>query len=225
MKFKILFLLLLPFNLLLSEMPAYSAKYYFESDEISITGIREYKKGTNGDEIKFEASNLFASLFFSSKFKINKNIVVPSTYDIKIRPKFLNRDQSIKFNYKNNIINSMGINTWEASLSEVNVFDPLNVQIMIRNSVKEGLKKFNLNIVDMENGGYKTYSFILVNNEECVFKDKKYNCYVVERIRENSERKVVYYLADGLEFMFLKIIDSSPEKINTLELKEILSFG
>ena len=119
----------------------------------------------------------------------------------------------------------MGINTWEASLSEVNVFDPLNVQIMIRNSVKEGLKKFNLNIVDMENGGYKTYSFILVNNEECVFKDKKYNCYVVERIRENSERKVVYYLADGLEFMFLKIIDSSPEKINTLELKEILSFG
>ena len=100
MKFKKLFLLLLPFNFLLSEIPAYSAKYNFESDEISITGIREYKKGNNGDEIKFEASNLFASLSFSSKFKINKDVVVPNTYDIKIKPKFLNRDQSIKFNYE-----------------------------------------------------------------------------------------------------------------------------
>ena len=225
MKFKKLFLLLLPFNFLLSEIPAYSAKYNFESDEISITGIREYKKTSNGDEIKFEASNLFASLFFSSKFKINKNVVVPNTYDIKIRPKFLNRDQSIKFNYEDNIINSIGINIWETSLSENNIFDPLNVQIMIRNSVKNGLKEFNLNIIDMENGGFKTYSFRLVNNEECEFNNKKYNCYVIERTQENSKRKVVYYLAEGLEFMFLKIIDSSPERINKLELREILSFG
>jgi hypothetical protein len=225
MKFKKLFLLLLPFNFLLSEIPAYSAKYNFESDEISITGIREYKKSSNGNEIKFEASNLFASLFFSSKFKINENVVVPNTYDIKIRPKFLNRDQSIKFNYEDNIINSIGINIWETSLSENNIFDPLNVQIMIRNSVKNGLKEFNLNIIDMENGGFKTYSFRLVNNEECEFNNKKYNCYVIERTHENSKRKVVYYLAEGLEFMFLKIIDSSPERINKLELREILSFG
>ena len=225
MKFKKIHLLLLPFNFLLSEIPAYSAKYNFESDEISITGIREYKKTSNGDEIKFEASNLFASLFFSSKFKINKNVVVPNTYDIKIRPKFLNRDQSIKFNYEDNIINSIGINIWETSLSENNIFDPLNVQIMIRNSVKNGLKEFNLNIIDMENGGFKTYSFRLVNNEECEFNNKKYNCYVIERTQENSKRKVVYYLAEGLEFMFLKIIDSSPERINKLELREILSFG
>ena len=225
MKFKKLFLLLLPFNFLLSEIPAYSAKYNFESDEISITGIREYKKSSNGDEIKFEASNLFASLFFSSKFKINKDVVVPNTYDIKIKPKFLNRDQSIKFNYEDNIINSIGMNIWETSLNENNIFDPLNVQIMIRNSVKNGLKEFNLNIIDMENGGFKTYSFRLVNNEECEFNNKKYNCYVIERTQENSKRKVVYYLAEGLEFMFLKIIDSSPERINKLELREILSFG
>ena len=48
MKFKKLFLLLLPLNLLSSEIPAYSAKYNFESDEITITGIREYKKGEEG---------------------------------------------------------------------------------------------------------------------------------------------------------------------------------
>ena len=47
-----------------SEIPAYSAKYNFESEEISISGVREFYKTENGHEMKFKASNLFASLFF-----------------------------------------------------------------------------------------------------------------------------------------------------------------
>ena len=53
MKFKRLFLLVLPINYLLAEIPPYSAKYNFESDEISITGIREFKKD-DFDEIRFK---------------------------------------------------------------------------------------------------------------------------------------------------------------------------
>jgi len=133
----------LPINYLLAEIPPYSAKYNFESDEISITGIREFKKD-DVDEIRFKASNLLASLYFSSKFKISQNKLIPSTYDIKIRPKFLNRDQSIKFNYQNSEINSTGINDWSSSLDSNNtLYDPLNVQIMIRTFVKQGLKNFD----------------------------------------------------------------------------------
>ena len=54
------------------ELSEYEAKYKFDSKEISITGIREFKKTQNGYEIRFDASNLLASLFFSSKFSINK---------------------------------------------------------------------------------------------------------------------------------------------------------
>ncbi len=225
MKFKRLFLLVLPINYLLAEIPPYSAKYNFESDEISITGIREFKKD-DFDEIRFKASNLLASLYFSSKFKISQNKLTPSTYDIKIRPKFLNRDQSIKFNYQNNEINSTGVNDWSSSLDSNNtLYDPLNVQIMIRTFVKQGLKNFDLKIIDMEKGGYKTYTYSFVNNEECYFDNQKYNCHVYERTQENSKRKVTYYLVKEFEFMFLKIIDMSPERVNKLELKEILSFG
>ena len=46
-----------------SEIPPYSAKYNFESEEISISGIREFYKTENGHEMRFKASNLFASLF------------------------------------------------------------------------------------------------------------------------------------------------------------------
>ena len=62
------------------------------------------------------------------------------------------------------------------------------------------------------------YWFLLVNNEQ-------YNCLVLERYRNESNRTVKYYLAEELDFMFVKIIDKNPDRTNTLELLEILSFG
>ena len=51
-----------------NELPEYEAKYKFDSKEISITGIREFKQINNEYEMQFKASNLFASMFFLSKF-------------------------------------------------------------------------------------------------------------------------------------------------------------
>ena len=223
---RLYFLLLSSIGFLSAEIPAYSAKYNFESEEISITGTRTFKKINNGYEIRFEASNLLASMYFSSLFKITNKQVIADTYDIKIKPKFLNRNQSVKFNYDVNIIKSSGVNVWQSDIDKENsVFDPLNVQIMIRTFVRDGIQNFDLNIIDMENGGSKKYSFIVNGEEECLFDNKKLNCIIVERSRIGSERTVKYYLAKELEYMFTKIIDSSPERTNKLELKKILSLG
>tara|TARA_Y100000991_G_C21798262_1_gene274296 strand:- start:140 stop:490 length:351 start_codon:yes stop_codon:yes gene_type:complete len=105
------------------------------------------------------------------------------------------------------------------------LLDPLNVQIMIRTLIKKGLNKFDLDIIDMEKGGSKKYSYKITKNEKCVVGETEYNCVILERYRENSDRIVKYYLAKELDYMFVKIIDTSPDKINKLELKEILSFG
>ena len=48
---------------------------------------------------------------------------------------------------------------------------------------------------------------------------------MLDRIKVGSSRKTTYYLAEELDFMFIKITDVSDEWVNTLELKEILSFG
>ena len=165
-------------------------------------------------------------MYFSSLFKITNKQVIANTYDIKIKPKFLNRNQSVKFNYDVNIIKSSGVNVWQSNINkENNVFDPLNVQIMIRTFVRDGIQNFDLNIIDMEEGGSKKYNFIVKGEEECLFDNKKLNCIIVERSRIGSERTVKYYLAKELEYMFTKIIDSSPERTNKLELKKILSLG
>ena len=218
-------IILLSSNAVAAEVPPYSAKYNFESEEISISGVREFYITEDGYEMKFKASNLFASLFFLSRFKLKSDNVISDSYEIKIRPKFLDRDQSLRFDYENMEIRSKGINEWASSINENLIYDPLNVQIMIRTYVKQGLENFNINIIDMENGDYRLYEFNIIGNEDCIFNNEKLQCIILERSRLNSKRKVTYYLAEELEHMFIKIVDVSPERTNTLKLLEVLSLG
>ena len=87
--------LLISFNVLATEITEYKAKYQFDSEEISITGVRDFSKIDKGYELKFKASNLVASMYFSSLFDIDENGIKSSKYEIKIRPKFLKRNQNL----------------------------------------------------------------------------------------------------------------------------------
>ena len=226
MKLNLIILFVTVFGVNAFELPYYEAKYKFESDEINITGIRKFDKNSEGYEIEFQASNLFAGMNFSSLFDFENYKVIPKSYDVKIKPKFLDRDQFIKFDYMNNQIVSTGSNKWSEIINKnLLIMDPLNVQIMIRTLVKENKTEFSLNIVDMQKGGFKEYDFEVMGNEMCVFNNEEINCVVLQRSREGSNRKVTYYLMEKYEYMFLKIVDINPERKNTLSLVEILSFG
>ena len=226
MKLNLIILFVTVFGVNAFELPYYEAKYKFESDEINITGIRKFNKNSEGYEIEFQASNLFAGMNFSSLFDFDNYKVIPRSYDVKIKPKFLDRDQFIKFDYKNNQIVSTGSNKWSEIINkDLLIMDPLNVQIMIRTLVKDNKTEFSLNIVDMQKGGFKEYDFEVMGNEMCVFNNEEINCVVLQRSREGSNRKVTYYLMEKYEYMFLKIVDINPERKNTLSLVEILSFG
>lgn len=226
MKLNLIILFVTVFGVNAFELPYYEAKYKFESDEINITGIRKFNKNSEGYEIEFQASNLFAGMNFSSLFDFENYKVIPKSYDVKIKPKFLDRDQFIKFDYMNNQIVSTGSNKWSEIINKnLLIMDPLNVQIMIRTLVKENKTEFSLNIVDMQKGGFKEYDFEVMGNEMCVFNNEEINCVVLQRSREGSNRKVTYYLMEKYEYMFLKIVDINPERKNTLSLVEILSFG
>ena len=64
---------------------------------------------------------------FKSNFIIENSKLLSKNYNVKIRPKSVNRDQNIKFDYENLIIASSGINTWESPLEKITFpADPLN---------------------------------------------------------------------------------------------------
>ena len=51
--YKILLIFFISFSVFSEDVTLYKAKYQFDSEEISITGIREFKKTDDGYELKF----------------------------------------------------------------------------------------------------------------------------------------------------------------------------
>ena len=228
MIFRTLLLIIFTINLSSSVIPEYKAKYKFERDDFSITGIRELKKSNNDDFIfKFNANTLLiVSMNFESIFEIKDSKIISKNYEVKIRPKSVDRDQRISYDYDNFKINSSGRNSWVASLDQTAFLtDPLNAQIQIRLNLISGMKKFYINVIEMETGESQENLYELDGEDVCILQEKKYDCVILKRYRDSDDRVTTYYLIPELAYMFYKVIDESPEEYQKLELKELLSFG
>ena len=228
MIFKKLLLIIFTINLSSSAIPEYKAKYEFERDDFSITGIRELKKSNNDDFIlKFNANTLLiVSMNFKSIFEIKDSKIISKNYDVKIRPKSVDRDQKIFYDYENLKINSSGRDSWVAPLDKTSFLtDPLNAQIQIRLNLINGMKKFYVNLIEMETGEIQENLYELDGEEICTLQGKDYDCVILKRYRESDDRITTYYLIPELAYMFYRVIDESPKEYQKLELKELLSFG
>ena len=226
MNYKILLTLDLSFQINGVELPAYEARYSYESEEINIEGIRKLSKDPNSFNLSFKAKNLLASMGFESIFLIENSQIISKNYVIKVKPKFVNRDQEITFNYVDKIISSFGRDAWEKPLDQAKKSaDPMNAQIQIRLNLLMGMQEFTIKLLEIKNGGIEDNFYKVIKNEPCSLGENSYECVILKRFREKENRETLYYLIPDLDYMFLKIIDSGPERNQKLELLEILSLG
>ena len=227
MKFNLILLLLIAFNNIKADsINEYSAKYFYKSDEISIKGIRKLEIRDGKYSLNFKAKNLLASMRVGSEFNINEGVLKTNSYSIRVKPRFVNRDQHIKFDYIANIIESTGREEWEEDLdTNGEILDPLNAQIKIRINLISGLEKFSINLLEIESGKVEENFYEVVGKEVFTFNEIDYECIKLKRIRETDDRETIYYIAPDLNFMFLKIVDTGKDRNQTLELIEILSLG
>ena len=161
-----------------------------------------------------------------SEFNINEGVLKTNSYSIRVKPRFVNRDQDIKFDYIANIIESTGREEWEEDLdTNGEILDPLNAQIKIRINLISGLEKFSINLLEIESGKVEENFYEVVGKEVFTFNEIDYECIKLKRIRETDDRETIYYIAPDLNFMFLKIVDTGQDRNQTLEIIEILSLG
>tara|TARA_X000001036_G_C20662598_1_gene799520 strand:+ start:1104 stop:1784 length:681 start_codon:yes stop_codon:yes gene_type:complete len=226
MNYKILLIFTISLQINAIELPAYEARYSYESDEINIEGIRKFSKNSNDYSIGFNAKNILASMSFESNFSIEASQIFSKDYIIKVKPKFINRDQKIVFNYQDGIIRSSGRDAWEQPLDKmIKSADPLNAQIQIRLNLSQGFEEFSIKLLEIKNGGIEDNFYKIIRSESCSLGNSSYECIVLKRFREKENRETLYYLVPDLDYMFLKIIDNGPERNQKLELLEILSLG
>ena len=151
MNYKILLTLALSFQINGIELPAYEARYSYESEEINIEGIRKLSKDPNSFNLSFKAKNLLASMGFESIFLIENSQIISKNYVIKVKPKFVNRDQEITFNYVDKIISSYGRDAWEKPLDQAKKSaDPMNAQIQIRLNLLMGMQEFTIKLLEIK---------------------------------------------------------------------------
>ena len=228
MKFKLLLTTIFALNLSSSVIPGYKAKYLFERDDFSVTGIRELTILDNNEyNFTFKARTfLVVSMNFQSNFFIENSKLLSKNYDVKIRPKSINRDQNIKFDSEDLTITSSGVNTWKAPLDKTTFpADPLNAQIQIRLNLLNGMEEFSINLIEIKTGEIKENFYSLVGKETCSLNNKEYSCVLLKRSRESEKRITTYYLIPELDYMFYKVIDESPDEYQKLQLIDLLSFG
>ena len=211
-----------------AEVKNYSADYEFISEEITITGTRALDINEGLGSLSFKAKNLLASMFFESKFRVIDGKVISDSYKVRIKPKFVNRDQKLVFNHENNTISSDGRDNWMVEVDKnIQILDPLNSQIQLKLNIANNINNFSLNLIDLENGELESYQYIVDGVKTIEFKDELYDCMVVKRIKldSDSDKVTLYFVSKDLGYMFIQVQESSEKREQELQLIELLSLG
>jgi len=227
MIFKLIPVLLLSLTIN-AEVKNYSAEYEFISEEITIAGTRALDINEGLGSLSFKAKNLLASMFFESKFRVIDGKVISDSYKVRIKPKFVNRDQELVFNHENNTISSNGRDNWIVEVDKnIQILDPLNSQIQLKLNIANNVNNFSLNLIDLENGALESYQYIVDGVKTIEFKDELYDCMVVKRIKldSDSDKVTLYFVSKDLGYMFIQVQESSEKREQELQLIELLSLG
>ena len=211
-----------------AEVKNYSAEYEFISEEITIAGTRALDINEGLGSLSFKAKNILASMFFESKFKVIDGKVISDSYKVRIKPKFVNRDQKLVFNHENNTISSDGRDSWMVEVDKnIQILDPLNSQIQLKLNIANNIDNFSLNLIDLENGELESYQYIVDGVKTIEFKDELYDCMVVKRIKldSDSDKVTLYFVSKDLGYMFIQVQESSEKREQELQLIELLSLG
>ena len=227
MIYKLIPVLLLSFTIN-AEVKNYSAEYEFISEEITIAGTRALDINEGLGSLSFKAKNLLASMFFESKFRVIDGKVISDSYKVRIKPKFVNRDQELVFNHENNTISSNGRDNWIVEVDKnIQILDPLNSQIQLKLNIANNVNNFSLNLIDLENGALESYQYIVDGVKTIEFKDELYDCMVVKRIKldSDSDKVTLYFVSKDLGYMFIQVQESSEKREQELQLIELLSLG
>ena len=211
-----------------AEVKNYSAEYEFISEEITIAGTRALDINEGLGSLSFKAKNLLASMFFESKFRVIDGKVISDSYKVRIKPKFVNRDQELVFNHENNTISSNGRDNWIVEVDKnIQILDPLNSQIQLKLNIANNVNNFSLNLIELENGALESYQYIVDGVKTIEFKDELYDCMVVKRIKldSDSDKVTLYFVSKDLGYMFIQVQESSEKREQELQLIELLSLG
>lgn len=226
----LVFLFLSTFVLGIDDSYVYEYEIRFQNKigPFSIDGLKTFSKKEKGFVVRFSGENrlLNAEIIQESNFSLTNSKVFPKYYIQQVKMPIKGRqDQNITFDYLNMKIVSTGDINWVIDFAVGDrPMDPISSGFQIRQNLKMGIEEFEINLIKLDEGTFYRNSFKVIEEEVLTVKDTKYPCKVLERTDEKG-RKSLYYVAETLDFILIKVKDDRRERKITIEAEKILSFG
>lgn len=206
----------------------YEIRFKNKIGPLSIDGLKTFSKKEEGFEVTFTGKNriLNAEIMQESEFNLTNSKVFPKYYAQYIKlPIKGQQNQNISFDYKNRKIASSGDINWVISfLTDDIPMDPISSGFQIRQNLRMGIEEFEINLIKLDEGTFYNNSFKVIGSEILKIKDVNYPCKVLERTDEKGG-KSIYYVAETLDFILIKVSDERKERKILIEAEKILSFG
>ena len=206
----------------------YEIRFKNKIGPFSLDGLKTFSKKEKGFSVTFKGENklLNAEILQESQFSLTNLKVFPKQYSQEIKLPIKGKQyQNINYDYKDMKIISSGDVNWVIDFSGKKIpLDPISSGFQIRQNLKMGIEEFELSLIKLDEGTFKENKFKVIGKEILSIKDIKYPCKVVERTDEKGG-KSLYYIAETLDFILIKVSDERKERKISIEAEKILSFG
>ena len=217
-----------PVSLDCSDIFEYEIRFKNKVGPFSFDGLKSFSKKDKDFQVIFigEHKILNAEIKQESKFSFSNSKVFPREYSQFVRiPIKGEQIQNIAFDYKNLKIISSGDVNWVINFSDdERPMDPISSGFQIRQNLKKGIDDFEISLIKLDEGTFYKNSFKVVGSTILEIKDTKYPCKVVERT-DRKGGKSLYYVAETLDYILIKVKDDRKERKISIEAEKILSFG
>ena len=211
-----------------SNIYEYDIRFKNKIGPLSFDGLKTFSNKDKGFKVTFKGENklLNAELIQVSEFTYTNSKVFPKGFIQQVKiPIKGKQEQKIAYDYRNMKIISSGDVNWVVDFFNNEIpLDPISMGFQMRQNLKKGVEQFELTLIKPDEGAFQRNIFKVIGEEVIIIKDTKYPCKVLERTHDKGG-KSLYYIAETLDFILVKVIDNRKERKISIEAEKILSFG
>ncbi|HEX8595305.1 MAG TPA: DUF3108 domain-containing protein [Pseudomonas sp.] len=191
-----------------ADLQPFSASYTADWKQLPMSGTaeRSLAAGPNGTwTLNFKASMMIASLTEVSTLKVDKDVLLPQTYNFERGGLGKSKKVDLAFDWSTKFVT--GTDRGDAIKLPINrgILDKSTYQLALQHDVAEGKKSMSYQVVDGDE--IDTYDFRVLGSEKVATKAGQVDAIKVERVRDptQSKRITVLWFAKDWDYLLVRL--------------------